>query len=99
LPFLPEIIEDFEAQYVLADADYDSKANNRAAKAIGAEPVNASNPRRGKRKKFNGHLKNNILKECWLRAKGFVKKAAMVTAGLISYDAEPSKFCCLRNQA
>jgi hypothetical protein len=37
---------------------------------------------------FNGHVKDNILKRCWMRPKGLVKKAAMVTAGLISYDAE-----------
>ena len=37
---------------------------------------------------FNGHLKANILDECWVRPRGFLKKAAMVTAGLISYNAE-----------
>jgi hypothetical protein len=103
-PFLPGLIEDLEADYVLADAGYDSKTNNVAVKAIDAQPVIASNPRRGKRKKikyaallkmkryvveqFNGHLKDNVLKECWVRPKGLVKKAAMVMAGLISYDAE-----------
>ena len=80
-PFLPKLIEDLEADYVLADAGYDSKTNNGAVKAIDAKPVIASNPRRGKRKKgkhaallktkryvveqFNGHLKANVLKECW----------------------------------
>jgi len=103
-PFLPGLIEDLEADYVLADAGYDSKTNNGAVKAIDAQPVIASNPRRGKRKKikhkillktkryvveqFNGHLKDNVLKECWVRPKGLIKKAAMVMAGLISYDAE-----------
>jgi len=103
-PFLPGLIEDLEADYVLADAGYDSKTNYRAVKGIDAEPVIASNPRRGKRKKikhakllknrryvveqFNGHLKANVLKECWVRPKGLVKKAAMIMAGLISYDAE-----------
>jgi transposase len=103
-PFLPGLIEDLEADYVLADAGYDSKTNKRAAKGIKAEPVIASNPRRGKRKKikhailletkryvveqFNGHLKANVLRNCWVRPKGLVKKAAMVMAGLISYDAE-----------
>jgi transposase len=106
-PFLPRLIEDLEANYVLADAGYDSKTNQRAVKAIDAKPVIASNPRRGKRKKikyavllkmkryvveqFNGHLKENVLKECWLWPRGLVKKAAMVTAGLISYDAEALK--------
>jgi hypothetical protein len=37
---------------------------------------------------FNGHFKDNVLKECWIRPRGLVKKAAMVMAGLISYDAE-----------
>jgi IS5 family transposase len=103
-PFLPKLIEDLEADYVLADAGYDSKANARAVLAIGAKPVIAPNPRRGKRKKiryaellvarryvveqFNGHMKDNVLKECWVRPRGLVKKAAMVMAGLISYDAE-----------
>jgi hypothetical protein len=103
-PFLPKLIEDLEAEYVLGDAGYDSKTNARAAKAIDAEPIIASNPRRGKRRKikhikllktkryvveqFNGHLKSNVLKECWIRPRGLVKKAAMVMAGLISYDAE-----------
>jgi len=103
-PFLPQLIEDLEADYVLADAGYDSKANVRAVEVIDAKPVIASNPRRGKRKKikyakmlkdrryvveqFNGHLKENVLKGCWVRPKGLVKKAAMVMAGLISYDAE-----------
>jgi hypothetical protein len=36
----------------------------------------------------NGHLKANVLGECWVRPRGLVKKAAMVVAGLICYDAE-----------
>jgi transposase len=103
-PFLPGLIEDLEADYVLADAGYDSKTNRKAAKDIDAQPVIAPNPRRGKRKKikhavllktkryvveqFNGHLKENVLKQCWIWPRGLVKKAAMVMAGLISYDAE-----------
>jgi transposase len=106
-PLLPDLLEDLEAEYVLADAGYDSKTNDRAVKAIGAVSVIASNLRRGKRKQvkhdellkakryvveqFNGHVKDNILKRCWMRPKGLVKKAAMVTAGLISYDAEAIK--------
>lgn len=98
-PFLPRLSEDLEADYVLADAGYDSKTNKKAAIAIDAEPVIASNPRRGKRRKikhakllkakryvieqFNGHLKENVLKQCWLWPRGLVKKAAMVMAGLI----------------
>jgi hypothetical protein len=102
-PFLPKLIEDLEADYVLADAAYYSKKNFRAVEAIDAEPVIACNPRRGKRKKvkhgkllktkryvieqFNGHVKDNVLDECWIRPKGIVKKAAMVMAGLASIDA------------
>ena len=37
---------------------------------------------------FNGHLKANVLRNCWVRPRGLVKKAAMVLAGLICYDAE-----------
>jgi IS5 family transposase len=103
-PLLPDLLKDLEAEYVLADAGYDSKTNINAVEAMGAVPVIASNPRRGKRRRirhgellrakrylveqFNGHVKDNILKRCWMRPKGLVKKAAMVTAGLISYDAE-----------
>jgi transposase len=104
-PFLPKLIEDLEADYVLADAGYNSKRNIKAVKDIGAVPVIADNPRKkGKRNKlacsellkakrylieqFNGHVKDNVLDECWIRPRGIVKKAAMVTAGLISYDAE-----------
>jgi IS5 family transposase len=50
-PFLPKLIKDLEADYVLADAGYDSKTNHRAVRAIDAEPVIASNTRRGKRRK------------------------------------------------
>ena len=87
----------------MADAAYDSKENIRAVEVIDAEPVIACNPRRGKRRKikhsrllktkryvveqFNGHVKINVLDECWIRPRGLVKKAAMVMAGLISVDA------------
>jgi transposase len=104
-PFLPKLIEDLEADYVLADAGYNSKQNIKAVKDIGAVPVIADNPRkkgksrkiecsellRGKRyviEQFNGHVKDNVLDECWVRPRGLVKKASMVTAGLISYIAE-----------
>jgi len=114
-PFLPGLIEDLEADYVLADAGYDSKANASAVKAINAEPIIASNPRRGKRKKirysvllksrryvveqFNGHFKANVLRECWMKPRGLVKKAAMVLAGLISYDAEAMKALLLGEES
>lgn len=104
-PFLPKLIEDLEADYVLADAGYCSKRNIEAVKDIGAVAFIADNPRKkGKSRKiapsellkrkryvveqFNGHLKANVLGECWVRPRGLVKKAAMVTAGLISYNAE-----------
>jgi transposase len=51
LPFLPKIIEDLE-DYVLAYAgSKNSKIRRNAVRFIGAEPVIAPNPRRGKRKK------------------------------------------------
>jgi transposase len=104
-PFLPKLIEDLEADYVLADAGYCSKRNIRAVRDMGAVPVIADNPRKkGKSRKiepcellrkrryvveqFNGHIKDNVLDECWTWPRGLIKKAAMVTAGLISYDAE-----------
>jgi hypothetical protein len=104
-PFLPKLIEDLEADYVLADAGYCSKQNIDAVKEIGAVPFIADNPRKkGKSRKteccrllkekryvveqFNGHLKDNVLDKCWVRPRGLIKKAAMVMAGLISYDAE-----------
>ena len=104
-PFLPKLIEDLEADYVLADGAYCSKTNYKAVKDIGAEPVIADNPRKKRETKevqacmllktkryvveqFNGHMKDNVLDECWLWPRGLVKKAAMVMAGLISYDAE-----------
>jgi len=103
-PLLPKLIEDLEADYVLADAGYNSKRNLKAVRDMGAVPVIADNPRRrGKGRKieccellrekryvveqFNGHFKDNVLRRCWLRPRGLVKKAAMVTAGLISVDA------------
>jgi hypothetical protein len=52
-PFLPKLVEDLEADYVLADGAYCSKANFEAVKAINAIPVIADNPRKkGKRCKI-----------------------------------------------
>ncbi len=102
--FLPKLIEDLEAQYVLADAGYHSLENIKAVKAIGAIPVIAVNPRRrgkegkvsnaeffrGRRcpvEQFNCHAKHNVLRGCWVRPRGLLKKAAMVMAGLISVEA------------
>jgi hypothetical protein len=58
------------------------QANSKAVNAIDAKPVIALNPRRGKRKKiryaellktrryvveqFNCHIKEHVLKECWV---------------------------------
>ena len=42
-PLLPELLDDLEADYILADARYDSKRNIKAVKAMGAKPVIASN--------------------------------------------------------
>ncbi len=102
--FLPKLIEDLEAKYVLADAGYHSLENIKAVKAIGAIPVIAVNPRRrgkegkvsnaeffrGRRypvEQFNCHAKHNVLRGCWVRPRGLLKKAAMVMAGLISVEA------------
>ena len=50
--FLPKLIEDLEAQYVLADAGYPSLQNIKAVKDMGAMPIIAVNPRRqGKQSK------------------------------------------------
>jgi transposase len=104
-PFLPKLIDDLEADCVLADAGYCSKRNFQAATKIGAVALIADNPRRKGRdckmesssrlkkeryvvEQFNGHLKANLLRQCWVRPKGLVKKTAMVTAGLIGYNVE-----------
>jgi transposase len=52
-PFLPRLIEDLEAEYVLADAGYNSKRNFKAVRDMGAKPIIADNPRqRGKARKI-----------------------------------------------
>ena len=103
-PILPKLIEDLEADYVLADAGYHSLKNIQAAKDMGAVPMIAVNPRRqgkegkisnavffgGRRwpvEQLNGHCKHNVLRGCWVRPKGLLKKTAMVLAGLICINA------------
>jgi transposase len=103
-PFLPKLIEDLEAEYVLADAGYHSLKNIQAVKDMGAEPIIAVNPRRrgkegkvsyseffgGKRypvEQFNGHCKANVLRGCWVRPRGLLKKVSMVMVGLICINA------------
>jgi transposase len=103
-PLLPKLIEDLEADYVLADAGYHSLRNIKAVRDMGAEPVIAVNPRRkgkesrvsnaeffrGRRypvEQFNGHAKYNVLRGCWARPRGMLKKSAMVLAGLVSMNA------------
>jgi IS5 family transposase len=44
--FLPKLIEDLEAKFVLADAGYHSLENVKAVRAMGAVPIIAVNPRR-----------------------------------------------------
>jgi hypothetical protein len=52
-PFLPKLIEDLEAEYVLGDAAYHSKSNIKAVQSIDAVPVFADNPRKkGKSRKI-----------------------------------------------
>lgn len=106
-PLLPTLLQDLEAEYVLADAGYDSERNIRTVKAMGAVPVIAVNPRNGRRRRlrdagllrakrylveqFNGLIKNDVLRECWMRPKGLIKKASMVMAALISLDANAAE--------
>jgi len=52
--FLPKLIEDLEAPYVVADAGYHSLKNIKAVEAMGAKPVIAINPRqKGKQSKVS----------------------------------------------
>jgi len=100
-PLLPSLLEDLEAEYVLADAGYDSAADRKAVRGMGAEPVIAINPRRGGKRRlkrrgllrkryvveqFNGLVKSHVLRGCWVKPRGIAKKASMVTAGLISLN-------------
>ncbi len=102
--FLPKLIKDLEAHYVLADAGYHCLENLKAVKDIGAVPIIAVNPRRrgkegkisnadffkGRRcpvEQFNSHCKHNILRGCWVRPKGLLKKTSMVMAGLVCVSA------------
>jgi hypothetical protein len=102
--FLPKLIEDLEAQYVVADAGYHSLVNIKTVEAMGAIPIIAINPRqKGKESKvsnaeffkgrrypveqFNSHVKYNLLRGCWVRPKGLVKKQSMVMAGLVCMEA------------
>jgi len=101
-PLLPSLLEDLEADYVLADAGYDSDENREAVSSMGAEPVIAVNPRRGTRggirhgvllrekrhlvEQFNGLVKGSMLRGCWVRPRGLVKKTSVVTAGLIGLN-------------
>ncbi|MDI9576722.1 MAG: hypothetical protein QM398_01120 [Thermoproteota archaeon] len=48
---------------------------------------------------FNGHLKANVLRKCWVRPKGLVKKSSMVVAGLISYNVEAIKALILGEES
>jgi hypothetical protein len=101
--FLPKLIEDLEAKFVLADAGYHSLENIKAVRAMGAVPIIAVNPRRkgkvgkvsnadffgGMRfpvEQFNSHVKHNLLRGCWVRPKGLLKKSAMVMAGLVCME-------------
>jgi transposase len=102
-PILPKLIEDLEADYVLADAGYHSLKNLQVVRNMGAVAIIAVNPRRqgkehkvsnatffgGKRwpvEQLNGHCKSNVLRGCWVRPRGLLKKTAMVLAGLISVN-------------
>ena len=55
-PFLPMLIDDLEADYVLADEAYCSKRNFQAIRDMGAVPVVANNPRKGGRLASFNHM-------------------------------------------
>jgi transposase len=97
-PFLPALIQGLKPERIVADAGYDAKANRKAVKRAGAEPVIPVNPRRrGKRgirgllsrgrqylvEQFNSLIKGQILRGCWKHVTGLQKKAGQVYAGLI----------------
>jgi hypothetical protein len=101
--FLPKLIEDLEAKFVLADAGYHSLENLKVVRAMGAVPIIAVNPRRkgkvgkvsnaeffgGMRypvEQFNCHAKHNVLKGCWVKPRGLLKKTSMVMAGLVCIE-------------
>ena len=54
-PFLPRLIRGFTAEYVVGDAAYDSKANYRVVRRIGAEAAIAVNPRNAGRPRRTRH--------------------------------------------
>jgi hypothetical protein len=55
--FLPRLIDDLEADFVLADGAYNSKRDFKAVKAINAKPVIADNPRKkGKSRKIESDV-------------------------------------------
>jgi transposase len=103
-PLLPQLIEDLEAEYVLADAGYHSLENLKAVRDMGAVPFIAVNPRRkgkqsntftsaafkGRRypvEQFNSHSKHNVLRGCWIRPRGLLKKTSMVMAAMVCIEA------------
>ena len=75
-------VRDIGAVPVIADNP------RKKGKSRKIEPSELLKKKRYVVEQFNGHIKANVLDECWVRPRGLVKKAAMVTAGLISYDAE-----------
>lgn len=102
--FLPELVKDIEADYVLGDAGYHCLKNLQVIKDKGSIAMIALNPRRtGKDQKvsnavffggrrwpveqFNGHCKSNVLRGCWVRPRGLLKKTSMVYAALICINA------------
>jgi hypothetical protein len=36
---------------------------------------------------FNSHVKYNLLRDCWVRPRGMLKKTSMVMAGLVCMEA------------
>ena len=59
-PFLPRLIQGLTAEYVVADAAFDSEVNRRAVRRIGAKAAIAVNPRNARRPRRTRH--KHILK-------------------------------------
>ncbi len=69
-PILPDIAWDLKANYLLADAGYDSKLNRKVAKSIGAVVVIAKNRRKSGKQDPKNKVK--AMYSLLLRAKRYV---------------------------
>jgi len=86
-PFLPRLIEDLEADFVLADGAYHSKANFKAVRAINAIPVIADNPRKkGKSRKVESDVLLKTKRFVVEQFNGLVKCEVLNDAGFGQED-------------